>query len=290
MHFLHSTRGAVVSTAPTKQEVHQPSSHCILPQNSQNSQKPLAEISSHRCHRCAQILLTEIFSHGLHRTHRILAPSMCNYRRVWHPCHTHADTKLSSHRSHRTLRKIFSHRFHRCAQIRRVWHPCHTHADTKLSSHRSLRSQTICVHLCHLWENYQVGGVGMAGCHTLLSVFCGQYTHPKLLWVPCILWENTHPLRGKKTQRGHGGMPCPLTLVMWMRGYGKDAIPSYDYLTSTFLTLPSAVRTMFRPFWSLLSLTPLTVKNSTSPSATVVALMPVSGSLGAVQSLSTTLT
>ena len=24
-----------------------------------------------------------------------------NYRRVWHPCHTHAPTKLSSHRSHR---------------------------------------------------------------------------------------------------------------------------------------------------------------------------------------------
>ena len=109
------------------------------------------------------------------------------------------------------------------------------------------------------------------GCHTLLSVLC---------------WRT--PL-GKK-QRGHGGMPCPLMLVMWMRGYGKDAIPSYDYLTSTFLTLPSAVRTMFRPFWSLLSLTPLTVKNSTSPSATVVALIPVSGSLGAVQSLSTTLT
>ena len=33
-------------------------------------------------------------------------------------------------------------------QIRRVWHPCHTHAATKLSSHRSLRSLTICVHLC----------------------------------------------------------------------------------------------------------------------------------------------
>ena len=117
-----------------------------------------------------------------------------------------------------------------------------------------------------------------------------ENTHPKLLWVPCIPWENTHPLGGGKKQREHGGMPCPLTLVMWMRGYGKDAIPSYDYLTSTFLTLPSAVRTMFRPFWSLLSLTPLTVKNSTSPSATVVALIPVSGSLGAVQSLSTTLT
>ena len=42
-------------------------------------------------------------------------------------CHTHAATKLSSHRTHRThrsfWRKIFSHRFHRFSQIRRVWHP-----------------------------------------------------------------------------------------------------------------------------------------------------------------------
>ena len=29
-----------------------------------------------------------------------------------------------------------SHRLHGCTQIRRVWHPCHTHAATKLSSHR----------------------------------------------------------------------------------------------------------------------------------------------------------
>ena len=42
-------------------------------------------------------------------------------------CHTHAATKLSSHRSHRNhrsfWRKIFSHRLHGWAQIRRVWHP-----------------------------------------------------------------------------------------------------------------------------------------------------------------------
>ena len=64
--------------------------------------------------------------------------------------------------------------------------------------------------------------------------------------------------------------------------------PLKDYLTSTFLTLPSAERTMFRPFWSLASLTPSTENTSNSPSATVVALMPASGSF--VQSLSTTLT
>ena len=48
-------------TPSTKREVHQPSNHCILPQNSPNSQKPLAEI----------------FSHGLHRTRRILVHPVC---------------------------------------------------------------------------------------------------------------------------------------------------------------------------------------------------------------------
>ena len=52
-----------------------------------------------------------------------------------------------------------SHRLHGYAQIRRVWHPCHTHAATKLSSHRihgthrnDWRGRKICVHLCNLWE------------------------------------------------------------------------------------------------------------------------------------------
>ena len=39
-------------------------------------------------------------------------------------------------RTHRTFWQIrASHRLHRFSQIRRVWHPCHTHAATKLSSH-----------------------------------------------------------------------------------------------------------------------------------------------------------
>ena len=146
------------------------------------------------------------------------------------------------------------------------------------------------VGICEICGRTSEGSVGMAGCHTLLRCAVG----------------------GVETQRGHGGMPCPLMSLfcgctVWLMhhllGWCTECLvgaletsappgehPLKDYLTSTFLTLPSAVRTMFRPFWSLLSLTPLTVKNSTSPSATVVALMPVSGSLGAVQSLSTTLT
>ena len=90
--------------------------------------------ASHRIHRIHRIFWRKIFSHGFHGCTQI--------RRVWHPCHTHAATKLSSHRSfwwrrashrihriHRIFwRKIFSHGFHGCTQIRRVWHPCHTHA------------------------------------------------------------------------------------------------------------------------------------------------------------------
>ena len=54
--------GAAVSAAPTKQEVHQPSSHCIFPQNSQNTQKPLAEMYSHRIHRIFLQRRTSVYS------------------------------------------------------------------------------------------------------------------------------------------------------------------------------------------------------------------------------------
>ena len=55
-------RGAAVSAAPTKQEVHQPSCHCIFPQNSQNTQKPLVEMYSHRIHRIFLQRRTSVYS------------------------------------------------------------------------------------------------------------------------------------------------------------------------------------------------------------------------------------
>ena len=80
------------------------------------------------------------------------SPTDCGFaqiRRVWHPCHTHATTKLSSHRSHRNhrsfWRKIFSHRLHRLGGY---GIPAIPTQPTKLSSHRTLRSLTICEHLC----------------------------------------------------------------------------------------------------------------------------------------------
>ena len=91
-----------------------------LPEVSVNSVNSVGEphaptkLSSHRSHRNHRSFWRKIFSHRTHGTHR----------NDW--------------------RKVFSHRLHGCAQIRRVWHPCHTHATTKLSSHRTLRSLTIC--------------------------------------------------------------------------------------------------------------------------------------------------
>ena len=70
------------------------------------------------------------FSHRLHRTHsgwrRISSHRLHGYaqiRRVWHPCHTHAATKLSSHRIHGTQKRQverLSHRLHRLTQMFRV--------------------------------------------------------------------------------------------------------------------------------------------------------------------------
>ena len=101
------------------------------------------------------------------------------------------------HGIHRSFwRRIFSHGFHRCSQmvrLRRV-----------------------------LWEDSLVGAWVWQGCHTLLSVFWGQYIsarlvqrrllHPlNILCVPCILWENTAPPLGKNTKRAwRNAMPSYL--------------------------------------------------------------------------------
>ena len=83
-HRLHrfsqkSLGGAAVSAAPTKQSG---TNITILPRNTQNPQKRQVGRLSHRLHGYAQI------------------------RRVWHPCHTHAATKLSSHRIHGTQKRL----------------------------------------------------------------------------------------------------------------------------------------------------------------------------------------
>ena len=47
--------------------------------------------------------------HFLHSTmgcSSLCCTNKANYRRVWHPCHTHAATKLSSHRIHGTQKRL----------------------------------------------------------------------------------------------------------------------------------------------------------------------------------------
>gem|GEM_PF-5963317 len=48
------------------------------------------------------------------------------------------------------------------------------------------------------------------GCHTLLSVFCGRTRTLNFCGFRAFRGRTRTPWGGEKTQRGHGGMPCPL--------------------------------------------------------------------------------
>ena len=148
----------------------------IFPQNPQNPQKPLAEISSHRCHRCSQIFLAEIFSHGLHRTRRILAPSLCNYRRVWHPAiPTHPPRGCSGLHCTNQAATASSHRIHRTHRHLLLRYPPPETSVNSVNSvgepYASKPSVCICA-ICGRIIKW-VAWVWQ-GCHTLLSVFCGR--------------------------------------------------------------------------------------------------------------------
>ena len=113
---------------------------------------------------------------------------------------------------------------------------CHTHAATKLSSHRTLRSLTICVYLCA-----SVGGSSPpeASVYSVNSV--GE---------PYVATKLSSPQNSRNTETTGGEYPPPeasvnsvnsvgglaqtnLEWVLWkefggQRGYGRDAIPSYE--------------------------------------------------------------
>ena len=121
----------------------------------------------------------------------------------------HAPTLQFSHRTRRTHRTFWqiraSHRLHRLTQIRRVWHPCHTHAATKLSSHR--------IHGTHRNDWRRRKNL----CTSVKSV--GEYPPPEI---------------SVNSVNSVGGLAqANLEWVLWKefggrRGYGRDAIPSYD--------------------------------------------------------------
>ena len=121
----------------------------------------------------------------------------------------HAPTLQFSHRTRRTHRTFWqigaSHRLHRLTQIRRVWHPCHTHAATKLSSHR--------IHGTHRNDWRRRKNL----CTSVKSV--GEYPPPEA---------------SVNSVQSVGGLAqTNLEWVLWKefggrRGYGRNAIPSYD--------------------------------------------------------------
>ena len=161
-------------------------------------------------------------------------PSLCNCRRVWHPCHTHAP--------------------YQGVQLSQLHQPS-SHCIFPQNSQNFLAEENFCVfcvfrrtilrnlNICAFCafrgriRSRQVAWVWQ-GCHTLLSVFCGQYisarlvqqrllhplrellcipwentTHPNLLCIPCIPWEDT----------AHPNLPCVCSV-------GGHALLVYSFL------------------------------------------------------------
>ena len=53
---------------------------------------------------------------------------MLVFRRVWHPCHTHAVLLLILPQKPQNAQKFLAEKSIPQTHRRRVWHPCHTHA------------------------------------------------------------------------------------------------------------------------------------------------------------------
>ena len=128
-------------------------------------------------------------------------------------------------RTHRTFWQIrASHRLHRLTQIRRVWHPCHTHAATKLSSHRIRGTQkqqvgNILPQIAQIFTDVLSGGAAVPAAPTKQSCTnitilhrmqktsgarysptdCG-YAQIRRVWHPC----HTHAATKLSSHRIHG--------------------------------------------------------------------------------------
>ena len=141
-------------------------------------------------------------------------------------------------RTHRTFWQIrASHRLHRYAQIRRVWHPCHTHAATKLSSHRIhgthrndwRRRKNLCTSVKSVGE-YPPPEISVNSVNSV-----GEYPPPEAS-VNSVnsVGEYPPPEASVNSVQSVGGLAqTNLEWVLWKefggrRGYGRDAIPSYE--------------------------------------------------------------
>ena len=182
-------------------------------------------------------------------------PSQGVQRSPLHQPSTRAPTLQSSHRIHRIHRSFWrrraSHRFHRCSQIRRVWHPCHTHATLCQSSHgfrrcpQMVRLRKV---LWLLWEDslvsawvwqdaipsYNCTDWGLKFC-----VFCairGKISQQEISVRICAIcgriFQQEVSVNSVNSVGGCSG--CLVGALETsappgrVRGYGRDAIPSYN--------------------------------------------------------------
>ena len=114
--------GALVSSAPTKQTVHQPSKIDILPRNPQNPQNCLLSVFPHRFHRLTQIVWVP--SRGC--TCLRSALPLARARSAPTKQEVHQPSKIdilprNPQNPQNCLLSVFPHRFHRLTQI--VWVP-----------------------------------------------------------------------------------------------------------------------------------------------------------------------
>ena len=129
--------GALVSSAPTKQEVHQPSKIDILPRNPQNPQNFLLSVFSHRLHRFTQKL-------GCLQGGALVSARLCRLPEQ----EVHQPNKIdilprNPQNPQNFLLSVFSHRLHRSAQI--VWVPSRGCTCLKCTNRATL------VHLMLCW-------------------------------------------------------------------------------------------------------------------------------------------
>ena len=176
-------------------------------------------------------------------------PSLCNCRRVWHPCHTHAPYQgVQWSPLHQPSKKCTNQAATASSHSKRLLCILRVPWD-------NTTQLNICGHLCHLWEDYlglphaPTQGVQLSQLHQpskkctnqaatasshrihrthrslLLKCTSTEFTEfscrGELLCIMRVPWDNT-------TQPKHlwASVPSVGGLLSGWRGYGRDAIPS----------------------------------------------------------------
>ena len=129
------------------------------------------------------------------------------HRRVWHPCHTHAAcySNVLPQISQNSQKFIAEKKLPQIC--RRVWHPCHTHAPCY--SNVLPQISRIYTDVSKMFCEFREFCGSKYLCKSVKSV--GEYSLP----VCSVNSVNS------------------VGVLFWLRGYGRDAIPSYNSVEAT---------------------------------------------------------